>query len=170
MYVCYGNSPLPSRSKIKLDKCGSQLFSLLHWRIQVTSFHEIYPVCCLYEPCVPCQLERCPNKAVNCSRHSMGPMLTGCMVACIESPCYKTFSHKISIEVFRNEILLASLPVSLSKRPKYWSDPYFWICEFKNKNRFKQCFCRTDSYFWILEFYFIFLSPGRASCVCVVII
>ena len=43
------------------------------------------------------------------------------------------------------------LPVSLEKRPKCWSDPYFWICEFRKKNHFKH-FCRSDSYFWINGF------------------
>ena len=27
-------------------------------------------------------------------------------------------------------------PVSLAKRPKCWTDPYFWICEVRNKNHF----------------------------------
>ena len=43
-----------------------------------------------------------------------------------------------TLEVFRNEILAACQPASLAKIPQCWSDPYFWICDFSNKNQFNK--------------------------------
>ena len=53
--------------------------------------------------------------------------------------CWFLIQENYLLEDFRNEILLACLPVSLSKT-KCWNYPYFWICEFRNKNHFRLFF------------------------------
>ena len=65
-----------------------------------------------------------------------------------------------TLEFFRNEIL--------AKRPKCWTDSYFWIHEFRDKDHFKQIFVEVIL-FWFYKFinkyYFniqVFL-PGRQA-------